>query len=145
RPLIEALQRQLGGTGTVSEAPQTVGRPGVHAGVPYHNIRVSCPSAGTAPFGADTKTQPPHDIPDRPIADHLPRGPGSDLLRDLMQRSQAILAAHPINQARSAQGKRAATQIWLWGQGCAPSLRPFRDLYGPRGAIISAVDLVRGV
>ena len=56
-----------------------------------------------------------------------------------------MLAAHPVNQARRAAGKRPATQVWLWGQGKAPSLRPFAELYGPRGAIISAVDLVRGV
>src|SRR5207237_2369450 len=66
-------------------------------------------------------------------------------LRDLMERSRAILAEHPVNQGRRSQGKRAATQIWLWGQGRAPSLRSFREVYGPRGAIISAVDLVRGV
>jgi len=133
RPLIEAVQAALGG-----------GALEFHAGVSYRNILVYR-SAGPAPFSTETKTQPPHDVPDRPIADHLPRGPGSDLLRSLMEKSRAILAAHPINQARRAAGKRPATQIWLWGQGKAPSLRPFAELYGPRGAIISAVDLVRGV
>src|SRR5262249_53712075 len=54
-------------------------------------------------------------------------------------------APHPVTRARRAAGKRDATQVWLWGQGRAPSPRPFREVYGKRGAIISAVDLVRGV
>jgi 2,3-bisphosphoglycerate-independent phosphoglycerate mutase len=133
RPLIEAVQAALGG-----------GALEFHAGVSYRNILVYR-STGPAPFSADTKTQPPHDIPDQPIADFLPRGPGSDLLRSLMEKSRAVLAAHPVTQARRSSGKRPATQVWLWGQGKAPTLRPFAELYGPHGAIISAVDLVRGV
>jgi 2,3-bisphosphoglycerate-independent phosphoglycerate mutase len=138
RPLIEAVQQALGG-------PVPGGRLEFHAGVSYRNILVYR-SEGPAPFSAtETKTQPPHDIPDRPIADYLPKGPGSGLLRSLMEKSRAVLADHPVNRARRAAGKRPATQVWLWGQGRAPSLRPFRDAYGKKGAIISAVDLVRGV
>src|SRR5260370_1010421 len=77
----------------------------------------------------DPRTQPPHDVPDRPGSAHLPQGPGSNLLHGLMERSKAVLAEHPVNQARRAAGKKAATQVWLWGQGKAPSLRPFRDVY----------------
>jgi 2,3-bisphosphoglycerate-independent phosphoglycerate mutase len=132
--LIESLQTALG-------AP-SAGRLEFHAGVSYRNILVY---RGAAPFGKDTKTQPPHDVPDRPIADHLPTGPGSELLRDLMERSRAVFADHPVNRERRARGERVATQIWLWGQGKAPSLRPFVAVYGKRGAILSAVDLVRGV
>jgi 2,3-bisphosphoglycerate-independent phosphoglycerate mutase len=62
-----------------------------------------------------------------------------------MERSKAVLADHPVNRARLAAGRPAATQVWLWGQGKAPSLRPFVEVYGRRGAILSAVDLVRGV
>jgi 2,3-bisphosphoglycerate-independent phosphoglycerate mutase len=144
RPLVEAVQRALGG-------PVPAGLPGhgsgwleFHPGVSYRNILVYR-SAVPAPFSAETKAQPPHDIPDRPIAGHLPSGPGSELLRALMERSRAVLAEHPVNRSRLAAGKRPATQVWLWGQGKAPSLRPFAEVYGPRGAIISAVDLVRGV
>jgi 2,3-bisphosphoglycerate-independent phosphoglycerate mutase len=135
RPILEALQAELGDAQLE-----------FHAGVSYRNILVYRPQPGTsAPFSDQTKTQPPHDVPDRPIADHLPKGPGSDLLRSLMERSRSILGNHPVNRERRAQGKRDATQIWLWGQGRAPSLRPFAEVYGKRGAIISAVDLVRGV
>ncbi|HEY7154428.1 MAG TPA: cofactor-independent phosphoglycerate mutase [Gemmataceae bacterium] len=135
RPLIESVQAALGG-----------GSLEFHPGVSYRNILVYRAAVGSpAPFSEQTKTQPPHDVPDRPIADHLPKGPGSDLLRSLMERSRAVLRDHPVNQGRRAKGKRDATQIWLWGQGRAPHLRPFAEVYGKRGAIISAVDLVRGV
>src|SRR5262249_24385967 len=135
RPLIEAVQSALGG-----------GPLEFHPGVSYRNILVYRPAAGTsAPFSEQTKTQPPHDVPDRPIPDHLPKGPGSDLLRSLMERRRSVLRDHPVNQERRAKGKRDANQIWLWGQGRAPHLKPFAEVYGKCGAIISAVDLVRGV
>jgi 2,3-bisphosphoglycerate-independent phosphoglycerate mutase len=140
RQLIEAIQEQLGGP---------VAAPGkaaleFHAGVSYRNILVYR-TGEPAPFTVDTRTQAPHDIPDRPIAGFVPQGPGSELLRDLMHRSELILRTHPVNQARAARGERPATQIWLWGMGRAPQLRPFQDVYGKRGAISSGVDLVRGV
>ena len=62
-----------------------------------------------------------------------------------MEASKPILADHPINEKRIANGEKSATQIWLWGQGKAPKIQSFQETYGPRGAIISAVDLVRGV
>lgn len=114
-----------------------------HPGVSYRNILIY--RGPGAPFTKETKAQPPHDVPDQLIAKHLPAGPGSEILRDLMQRSRAILMDHPVNQARRAAGKRDATQIWLWGQGKAPSLTPFAHRFGKTGTIISAVDLVRGV
>lgn len=132
KALIEAMQSRLGG-----------GALEFHAGVSYRNILIF--RGPGAPFGAATKTQPPHDIPDQPIAAHLPTGPGGELLRDLMQKSRAVLADHPVNQARRTKGERDATQVWLWGQGRAPALEPFANRYGKKGAIISAVDLVRGV
>jgi 2,3-bisphosphoglycerate-independent phosphoglycerate mutase len=134
RPLIEGVQAALGDRQLE-----------FHAGVSYRNILVYRAAGSTAPFSDQTKTQPPHDVPDRPIAEHLPQGPGSDLLRRLMERSRPILHDHPVNRARREHGKRDATQIWLWGQGRAPHLKPFAEVYGKRGAIISAVDLVRGV
>jgi 2,3-bisphosphoglycerate-independent phosphoglycerate mutase len=137
RPLVQAVHAALGG-------PVVGGRLEFHPGVSYRNILVFR-AEKSAPFAADTRTQPPHDIPDKPIAGHLPTGPGSELLRGLMERSRAVLAAHPVNQARIEKGKRPATQVWLWGQGKAPTLEPFARKYGKRGAIISAVDLVRGV
>jgi len=142
RPLVEAIQSACGDT----SGPVRIE---FLAGVQYRNLLVCRPtsdsSAAGVPFDTTTRTQPPHDIPDRPIADHLPSGRGSDILRELMVRSREVFRDHAVNQARRAKGKRSATQVWLWGQGKAPSLRPFAEIYGPKGAIISAVDLVRGV
>jgi 2,3-bisphosphoglycerate-independent phosphoglycerate mutase len=137
KALIEAVHKALGG-------PVPDGVLEFHAGVSYRNLLVFR-AKHASPFDTETKTQPPHDVPDKPISDHLPRGQGSALLIDLMERSRDLLFAHPVNQNRIAQRKRPATQIWLWGQGVAPTVRPFVDVYGKRGAIISAVDLVRGV
>lgn len=116
-----------------------------HPGVSYRNLLVYRGRPGSSPFGDDTKTTPPHDHPDQPAADFLPRGPGADLLRELMEQGSTVVADHPVNRARIAKGKPPANAIWLWGQGKAPALTPFRELHGLRGAIISAVDLVRGV
>src|SRR5947209_7160135 len=139
RALIEAIGEKLGGP-----APDAVTRFEFVPGVSYRNCLVAR-DAPPGTFAAGTKTQPPHDIPDRPIADYLPKGPGADLLQDLMRRSRDVLAHHPVNQARIERGERPATQIWLWGQGKAPVLKPFAEVYGKKGAILSAVDLVRGV
>jgi 2,3-bisphosphoglycerate-independent phosphoglycerate mutase len=134
RPLIEAMQAAFGEAGRLE----------FHPGVSYRNILVYRGQGG-APFTTATKTQPPHDVPDRPIAEHLPTGPGSELLQTLMEKSRDVFRDHPVNQRRRSEGKRDATQVWLWGQGRAPSLRPFAEVYGKNGAILSAVDLVRGV
>jgi 2,3-bisphosphoglycerate-independent phosphoglycerate mutase len=138
--LMKTLDEKLGGP---VHFEGLEGRLEFHAGVSYRNILIY--RGADAPFGAQTKTQPPHDVPDQPIAGHLPRGPGAGLLIDLMQRSRDLLREHPVNQARRQAGHRPATQIWLWGQGRAPVLTPFAALHGKKGAIISAVDLVRGV
>jgi 2,3-bisphosphoglycerate-independent phosphoglycerate mutase len=100
---------------------------------------------GHALFGDETITDPPHDHPGAPASDHLPRGPGSELLKELMSSASAILADHPVNQARLKAGKSPANAIWLWGQGKAPNVPRFAELHGLRGGMISAVDLVRGV
>src|SRR3954454_23766228 len=104
-PLIKALQHELGGKeiagGTIE----------FHPGVQYRNILVwRGHSAGSILDG--TKTQAPHDIPDKPVADYLPQGPGAQVLVDLMEASKPILAAHPANVKRIAEGKKPATQIW---------------------------------
>jgi 2,3-bisphosphoglycerate-independent phosphoglycerate mutase len=137
RSLIEALQASVGGA-------VEGGRLEFHAGVSYRNILVFRGDGSLSPFGLETKTQPPHDIPDRPIAEYLPRGPGSEILIDLMRRSRDVLRDHPVNRRRQERGQRPATQCWLWGLGRAPTVRPFVELHGKTGAIISAVDLVRG-
>ena len=138
RDLIAELQSRIGGRELAGGTLE------FHAGVSYRNLLVWRGHTHQSPW-AGTKAQPPHDIPERPIADYLPTGPGRDLLAGLMDESRAILAASLVNRRRSERGESPATQVWLWGLGQAPKLQPFAEVYGPRGAIISAVDLVRGV
>ena len=88
---------------------------------------------------------PPHDITDREVKDFLPRGAGSHLLTDIMERARAVLKASPHNARRAAAGKMTATDVWFWGQGAATVLPPLRERFGLQGAVISAVDLVRGL
>jgi 2,3-bisphosphoglycerate-independent phosphoglycerate mutase len=88
---------------------------------------------------------PPHDIQDRVVLDYLPRGEGSDTILSLMEKSQAVLAQHPVNAKRKENGRRQANCIWLWGQGKRPKMPTFREKYGLTGAMISAVDLTKGI
>jgi 2,3-bisphosphoglycerate-independent phosphoglycerate mutase len=134
RLLIEALQEQLGND-----------RVEFRPGVSYRNLMLYRPRPGETPFADDTLTTPPHDQADKPSADYLPQGTGSEILLDLMDRGTPIVRDHPVNQVRIAFFKNPANAIWLWGQGRALSLPKFVDLHGKKGAIISAVDLVRGV
>jgi len=96
----------------------------------------------------NVKTTPPHDISDKDIAPHLPKGEETSkvaAMSRLMKASQEILKDHPVNKRRRANGKKPATSIWLWGQGVAPSMPTFKERFGINGAIISAVDLMKGI
>ncbi|TET27069.1 MAG: cofactor-independent phosphoglycerate mutase, partial [Dehalococcoidia bacterium] len=89
---------------------------------------------------------PPHDIPNKPIDSFLPRGRGSQLPRELMRRSEAVLGDHPVNVARRARGNIPATMIWLfWGSSQLPDMPAFKELYGLKAALTSGVDLLRGL
>ncbi len=89
---------------------------------------------------------PPHDIPGKPVADYLPQGPGSEYLRQLMQRSEEVLRDHPVNVERRARDDVPATTIWLfWGSSQVPDMPPFKEVYGLNAAMTSGVDLLRGL
>jgi 2,3-bisphosphoglycerate-independent phosphoglycerate mutase len=115
-------------------------------GVSYRNLLIYRGDAERkAPFSADTRTRAPHDLTDLPVADEYPRGPGSDLLCELMQRSEQCFEQHEVNDRRRAAGRRLATNIWLWGLGKSPQLPSFESRFGLKGAMITAVDLLRGL
>ena len=115
-------------------------------GVSYRNLLLHRGAAGSVPpLGPDLRATPPHDLMDKPVAEDFPRGTGSRLLADIMERSAAWLADHPVNRARAAAGKRVATHVWLWGAGRAPALEPFAEAYGVGAAMITGVDLLRGL
>ncbi len=93
----------------------------------------------------DLTVSPPHDLTDGRIGIGWPRGPASEKILDLMTRSVGLLARHPVNARRASEGKKPVNAIWLWGQGVKPGMNNFRDVYGLDGAMITAVDLMRGL
>ena len=93
----------------------------------------------------DVTLFPPHDYLGRPLAEIQPRGKGAADIIKLHQDSQKIMKDHPVNKQRQAQGKKTADSIWLWGLGTAPSFQGFKDRFGLDGAVITGVDLIRGL
>jgi 2,3-bisphosphoglycerate-independent phosphoglycerate mutase len=115
-------------------------------GVSYRNLLIYRGKANEpSPFSKETRTSAPHDLTDGSIMNDFPKGPGCDLLCELMAKSEPLFANHRVNQARVAQGKRPATTLWLWGLGKTPQLASFESKHGVRGAMITAVDLLRGL
>lgn len=108
-----------------------------YAGVSYRNICVLPDDL------ADADCTPPHDLTGKAVV--VPHGPAALKLIEIMERSRAILARHPVNKSRIERGIPPATQVWLWGQGKTPQLESFAGRYGMTGALITAVDLVRGL
>lgn len=84
----------------------------------------------------------PHDILTKRIGEYLPEDP---VLRDMMVRSYDILKDHPINVRRRKEGKNPANSAWFWGAGTRPALTSFEEKNGVKGAMISAVDLLKGI
>ncbi len=85
---------------------------------------------------------PPHDISDRVVGDYLPK---DDTLLSLMKKSYDILKDHPVNLARIEKGLHPANSLWIWGNGTKPALDTYQARFGIRGAVISAVDLIKGI
>ncbi len=89
---------------------------------------------------------PPHDIPWRAVDEYRPKGRGSDFLNDLMRKSEEVLRNHPVNTERKARGEATADTIWLfWGSDKAPEMPAFRQSYGLKASVTSAVDVIRGL
>lgn len=125
----------------VLEINQRVGNKEIsfYPGVSYRHIMLW--SSG------ETKIEctPPHDITGKEISDYLPVGNGEDMLRELMLKSAGILENHPVNKERMKRGDKPANSIWLWGQGKKLGLPTFKQKYSLDGALVSAVDLMRGI
>jgi len=130
------------GQALVRSLQSTLGREGLtfHPGVQYRHILVW--DGGPT---AECECIPPHEISDKPVEGNLPAGDRQDEIRELMELSKAVFADHPVNQKRIAEGKKPATQIWLWGQGNAMQLETYKTLYGLGGGVVSAVDLLKGI
>lgn len=92
--------------------------------------------------GRVSALEPPHDHLGKVIGDYLPQ---EKVLRDMMERSFDILNNHPLNLARAAAGKHKANSLWFWGAGTKPKVQNFKEKTGLSGAMISAVDLLKGI
>ena len=111
-----------------------------YSGISYRHLIV----AGSN-LGAETECTPPHDITGERKDNYLPRGKDGEFFSGLIEASTVVLELHPINLKRVQEGKNPANSIWVWGQGYAPKFTSFQELYGKKGAIISAVDLLKGI
>jgi 2,3-bisphosphoglycerate-independent phosphoglycerate mutase len=112
-----------------------------YPGVSYRHLMVWRNGERSVPL----RTTPPHDITGREIEAFLPAGEGRGEILGLMEAGRKFLRDHPVNRVRTVQGKRPANAIWLWGQGRAPDLFPMTERFGIQGAVISAVDLMKGI
>ncbi|MCA9773698.1 MAG: cofactor-independent phosphoglycerate mutase [Myxococcales bacterium] len=109
-----------------------------YPGVSYRNLLLW---RGGASKMRGIRTTAPHDISDREIGDYLPTGPGSDALRHFMKESRKIIAELVASEIPDCK----ATSAWFWGEGTRPNMPAFRDRTGLKGAVVSAVDLVKGI
>ena len=92
--------------------------------------------------GQVSELTPPHDILGKKIGEYLP---ADDKLRGMMKKSYDILNQHPLNVERAKKGLNKANSIWFWGAGTKPELDDFKEKFGKKGAMISAVDLLKGI
>ena len=129
RQLMEAVQAAFGG-----------GEYDFYTGVSYRHCLIW--HGGTTELGNMT---PPHDITGKVIGPHLSTAETARPLLEMMEKSFDLLKDHPVNKARVAAGRRPANCIWLWGEGKRPALQPFEALYGIKGGMVSAVDLLKGI
>lgn len=111
----------------------------LYAGISYRH----CFVADRGKIAGDLT--PPHDITGKPIKEYLPHSEAGRAYLSLMKRSYELLKNHPVNAARVKSGKRPANSLWFWGEGTKPALQNFTERYGVKGAMISAVDLLKGI
>ena len=93
-------------------------------------------------FGSVVELTAPHDILTKRIGEYLPQ---DAVLREMMETSYRILSNHPLNLERKAKGLNPANSVWFWGAGTRPMLTSFEEKYHKKGAMISAVDLLKGI
>ncbi len=122
--LMEAIQRELN-----SDIYQ------YYVGTSYRHLTVW-------DGGEVVELTPPHDVLGQTIGQYLPE---DAKLREMMERSYEILNSHPLNVEREKRGLNKANSLWFWGAGTKPALDSFEGKYGKKGAMISAVDLLKGI
>jgi len=134
RALMEAVDRELG-----------VGGARFHPGISYRHLLVLKQGSTELEFA------PPHDHVGEGVEELMvkPRNdaarPTAELLNSMIRRSWKLLPGHGVNVARSLAGRDPANSIWFWSAGRRPEMRTYREMFGLSGAVISAVDLIRGL
>jgi 2,3-bisphosphoglycerate-independent phosphoglycerate mutase len=113
-----------------------------YAGVSYRHLFVIADNARSLDA---LRCVPPHDILSQKISKNLPKGKSAQVVIDLMERSREFLANHEINKVRIDLRENPANMIWLWGQGKKPNMPTFQERFHKNGAVISAVDLIKGL
>ena len=93
----------------------------------------------------DLKVPPPHDLTGQSVTEHVPRTAEAMPLMQITNAAQLLFKQHPVNVKREKEGKHAANSIWLWGQGRRPQMPTLKEKYNLTGAVISAVDLIKGI
>jgi 2,3-bisphosphoglycerate-independent phosphoglycerate mutase len=129
RVLMEYLDRSLGDD-----------RTSFHPGVSYRHLLVL-----KGEEFLESSCLPPHDVVGEKVEDILPKGKGASRLVELVRESRRLLEGHVVNEKRRQRGLRPANMIWPWGQGKPPSLTSIQERYSLQGAIITAVDLLKGL
>ena len=109
-----------------------------YPGVSYRNVMMF-------PGGKGVESYPPHDIVDEVVDNYMPKGPDAETVMKAMVRAADVFENHPVNVARKAAGKNPATTIWPWSSGKKPAMPKFEEMFGKKGAMISAVDLLFGI
>jgi len=128
KTLIQMLDKRLGGEEIK-----------FHPGVGYRHLMVW--RGGSE----EVKTLAPHDIMGQPWRQFIPQGKGEKRLLQIMEDSRILLDGHEVNRARRMKGLASANMAWLWSPGRVPEVQSFREKYGVAGAVISAVDIVKGL
>jgi len=137
RSLIVSLNAHLGIKGEIE----------FYSGVGYRNLLV----LHGEQFSDDVRCFPPHDFQGNRISDLMVKPLSKEavftanLLIDLILKSKKILENHPVNLRRIKLGKKPANMIWVWGCGRRPNLPSFTSLFGIKGAVITAVSLIKGI
>ena len=111
-----------------------------YSGVSYRHCLIW--DKGTMDVG---KLTPPHDITGKPVKEYLGANENGQVLIEMMKKSYELLKDHPVNLKRIERGLRPANSIWFWGEGVRKELTPFKEKYGKSAAMISAVDLLKGI
>ena len=92
--------------------------------------------------GSVVPLTPPHDVLGQKVGNYLP---ADEKLREMQKRSYEILSRHPVNLERKRKGLNQANSCWFWGAGTRPALTSFEEKNHKKGAMISAVDLLKGI